>query len=212
VEGFVDWADDYCRVFGLGSDAEMRSVLALERVFELAGFTAAELKAATEWLSVHSPKLPLTDHRVAIRDCVLQLRAKRNQQLIDQAERSGQTCSLCGGSGFVTVPHLRSLTDGVWDGGGTFGRRYTQAVSCTCGIGERKRESTTTELKDGRKPPTILGLSNYERTNPHWADQLRIKAAEDIAAARADQMAAAADKVARVGPDVEKVLRKLVRE
>jgi hypothetical protein len=211
MNGFLEWAERYCRLFGLSTEADLDAITALDRVFELAGFTIRELEEATDWLSLHSPSLRHWEHRVAIRDCILQRRAKQSQQLSDQAERQGAICPRCSNTGFVIVPDPRSVSDGVWDGVSTLGRRYTAAVTCSCSLGERKHQSTTTELAGREKPPTIQRLVDYEQLNPDWTEQVRRKHREDVAASYADRLAARAESTHSASA-IERVLKKLVRE
>ena len=72
--------------------------------------------------------------------------------------------ALCGGSGFVTVPHPRTIRDGVWQA-----PYYTCAVVCDCPTGNRRLAS---QAKRERKQMT---LSQYEARFFTWKSLMAIK-------------------------------------
>lgn len=98
---------------------------------------------------------------------LLRLVHEARRQATHETRAEGPKCMLnvCQGTGFVVVPHPKSITNGNWDG------RATQAVHCNCG------------LKSTPGYPTLAG---YESLYPDWPLMVRQASRERAKAAGID--------------------------
>lgn len=151
VNSWPEWVSHHRRLFAL--HPESTAMLAeWAGLFELAGWTPSELRAASDWLAMHAPPKKPSEHLQALQDCV---RGKRFEAVrrLEQDDPRG-TCRDCGGSGRVIVPHLRcAVAQPVsW---------YTLAVACSCALGDWY-------LRHGG----YLSLGDYERVVPDWRERI----------------------------------------
>lgn len=168
ADWYLAWAADHCHKFGI-RDADAKLVLAWREVFELLGFTAAELAAATLHLlaSADAPRFA-ADHRAAV---IRAVEAVRRRSTPASTSSSPSGCDLCGGCGIFTVPH-----PGLEDGGRRWrevlltpdadpgGLARDAGVCCGCEAGRRTREATEAS---GRPLTT---LAQYEHRYPYWRE------------------------------------------
>ena len=180
-EWFTTWAERHAAAFGLTADGDLVMLLAWERAL---AYSADELSRSTDWLLRHPETLdqyrPKAErHMVAIHQAVHQARSLEAKQA-NEAEQDEQwgTCTLCIGTGYVSVPRLESIVEGEWRpirvGRCNRPVYYTYVVNCPCALGRWK--SSRTEPR--------MALEEYDAKNPHWRHQLedrRLEAAAERA-------------------------------
>lgn len=203
MEGFTTWAEEYCRIFGLQSEADRAMVQAWGPVFQAAGYATAELNEATQWLARNAPPLRRIDHRSAIQSRIhaARLERRRAESEAEEARARDSTCELCGGSGRVIVPQI-----GLYEATGKTG-----TVTCRCPLGQRKEASDIASLqaKGLEIPRNRIGtLEQYEGRNPGWFSQMRRR--EEMMKARsfADRLAEHADKMQPLQGALDEALRR----
>ena len=183
---YVRWAESYAVRFGFGpEDARM-----LASWFDVLGnYDLPDLDAATGLLARREyPSWP-RDHLKALLAVLREVVAARLTAAADaDRRRSGPdrgTCTLCRGTGRVTVPHPRAVSGGRWvplhiaRGGASW---YTAAVLCRCPLGSWYAQHGGMARKDGVQLAQLT-LDAYERICPGWRDELHHRAAEDRAVA-----------------------------
>ena len=172
------WASRHAGIFGL-LKAEERQMLQLWRpIFLSCGYTAAELRYATEMIARDPPKYR-GEHLDRIHSVIGQLRKKSTD---DEAESLAaieefEKCKNCGDLGWVFVPNPKYLSSGEWTPYPGTSHKPTAVVTCSCNIGQRV--SSTHQ----KKQP--MGLEKYEERNPDWRQQV----AEEYAAGEARRKA-----------------------
>jgi hypothetical protein len=83
MQGFNDWAERHCTVFGLLDERQMAMVASWEKIFDGCGWRAEELHAATTWLASHRPPRFPSEHLPA-----LQTRLREQRETVDIEARS----------------------------------------------------------------------------------------------------------------------------
>lgn len=166
MQGFSDWLKHHCTVFSIYDPERIETVASWQPLFDAAGYTAAELTTATDWLAMNaSPKYP-SDHLGAIRSRLTDQRALDYRRAEDAYPSQ---CVLCGGTGRLVVPHLAGVRDGQWLPLRLTRIRatyYTCAVRCSCARGRFGK------FDGQRGGVTLLSIEEYERRNPGWRKQL----------------------------------------
>jgi hypothetical protein len=156
-------------------------------VFQHAGYTVAELREATTYLAQGNAPKFRTGHLPALQARLRSERLKRHHAENAALDQAGFTCSDCGGSGWVVVPHLRFILDGEWIDSSTM------AVTCRCARGERiagtYRMPLTEKSADNRHRPVAMRLVDYELRNPNWFQQQRSHEQQLAAASMAQRLA-----------------------
>lgn len=173
---YEDWISFHVQSFGVpynavpNDAAGWSATLALWlETFRARGYTAEELMEATREITASSlPLGKVADHRAAIDSVIKSRRSIALRQQVADSEVDRGTCTLCGNTGFVTVPHLRGIKNGQWEWIKPYRHRSTQAVLCRCIIG-------TARAARGHKSMT---LDAYEQLNPSWQDQMDLDAEE----------------------------------
>lgn len=163
MDGFEGWAEKYAATFGWGMATVELMFLQWEKAFDFNGYTLADLNEALLHISskIGAPRFP-ADHLAAVHARVRQRRIERCRANEDMSRGGTDVAhARCGGSGWVVVPHLRSVIDGQWVG------PYTMGVHCDCKVGVRIRDS-----RPGRAGWSIM---QYERTNPDWEYQMQCR-------------------------------------
>lgn len=171
---FDDWATRHATIFGL--DAErMKTVLSWEPLFMAAGYTMAELNGTTDWLAMNAPPKFWPEHLPAITGRIRDLRAVEYRTEVDPLADRG-TCTTCGGTGRVVVPHVAGIVEGRWVPiAAVAGRpqRYTMAVWCRCALGKWVEARSGRALENmATREMRPMGLDEYEGTNPRWRVQM----------------------------------------
>jgi hypothetical protein len=178
-EGFEQWAQRHAEIFGMTSEAELKSILAWRDLFDAAGYRSDELEAATRYLALRPAELAAGDerfggkmlmHLAAVQRRIIDCRALIYRADVAEIEQTRGTCTLCSGSGRVIVPHRLAIEFGEWMpikvARGGLGATYYQAVLCTCPLGRWVGAHIT---KDEHRPSR---LEDYEKENPAWRWQL----------------------------------------
>jgi len=178
------WSAKHQLTFGLNSEKDFAMIDAWREAFERRGYTAAELTDATVWMAGNEPPVWRSEHLARIHKRIewARLAAYRKEQEATTAEAEFDRCRLCGSTGFVVVPHLKFVRDGIW--APPF---YTYAVACHCRKGLRVYERLTQASVDNERCRPIVSIGDYEMANPYWqrqmGDQHETQAAENRAAA-----------------------------
>jgi hypothetical protein len=194
---FPKWLDRHSLTFNLTSDRELLTLAEWEKIFAAGDYSAAELHDATGFIAqnphvLDTKKPKMERHLIALMSRLRARRANAPKRPEPSFEDKG-TCTLCGGSSCVVVPHLRGISEGRWVPipGGAGPRYYTFAVACSCFLGRRKNE---------HRDPRLLSLEEYQARNPDWRAQLKahdeellalgeylgLKAHDDAAGVKAD--------------------------
>ncbi len=148
-----EWADRHALLFGMTSDDDARVIDAWATHLQAAGFTPAEMIAATGWLAANAPPRFKDKHLGALVD-------RARQARIPAADEGGYepgSCALCDGTGRVIVPNPKTLAAGRWG---------TMAVLCVCQTGRWFRANQR------GLPTPQMGLDEYEMTMPDWRERL----------------------------------------
>jgi hypothetical protein len=87
MQGFQDWAKRHCTLFGLLEPKWMAMVASWQETFDLCGWTAEELHAATTWLAAHAPPRFPSEHLPALQDRVREVREETVREKRNQAQR-----------------------------------------------------------------------------------------------------------------------------
>lgn len=175
---FEEWAGRHGSIFGLNNE-EMTAALAWEDLFTACGYVASELAEATDELAKNPSRISLAVgrgshpgkmalHLAAIHGVCRDLKAVVYHRQTNEHERDRRTCTTCGGSGAISVPHLSGVTDGQWRPvkvGRASPTYYTCAVTCHCALGRWCNE---------RRPANrrLPELSWYDAKNPAWQIQM----------------------------------------
>ncbi len=195
-DAFTAWVSYHAKLFGMDSERDVASLLAWRDLFDSAGYSPAELRAASDALALSPEPLKWReDHR---RELVRHLRAARQDRLTRPAtdgETSYPSCWICGGGGWVCgLPDLRQVKSGQWLGSATC------AVLCSCSYGQKEGQRHSPK-EDRRRPMTLM---RYEALNPKWLEQQSLRAETVAAEAKASDQTSAADRL--LGPIVRRLL------
>lgn len=152
IDTFGEWAAWHGAIFALTTDADRKMLAAWCDLFESLGYKVPELVEATEWLAANRPPKFRTEHLDSLQARLKAQRAEAASRVIASPEEDprGQ-CSLCRGTGHVSVPTIRAIQRGQWG---------TCTVLCSCALGRWHRGQKT-------KYP-LQTLEEYERELPDW--------------------------------------------
>ncbi len=174
----AEWAERHASLFGLTGSAHEGMIVAWLHEFEVTGYTADELSAATSAIptmpEAFRPKYP-GDHYAAIVRLVQAERAKQRLEFESQTTHRNAdgwaTCELCSDAKFVVVPRVENVPEWV-----DAARFVTCAVVCSCA-----RARFMLDAWDVKARPRPLSLAEYERRVPNWRELLeherRVRAA-----------------------------------
>ena len=177
---YCAWAKRHCSIFSLLGPEEIATVGAWFDVFVAAGYTEANLHEATTKLALQPEIFASEDvryrskmfsHLLAIRTCIQNRKAVAYRKAVENKDWG--TCTLCGNTGLVVVPALRSIVDGQWRPirfaqGGT--SSYTEAVACRCALGNHRRGHMKAKFQGEER--NLMTLEQYEARNPRWQVQM----------------------------------------
>lgn len=187
AEEFDLWADRHGSMFGFSTDRDAATFAAWFEVFEACGYSAGELRDATDVIARRSEPLAWrSEHLAAIHSHVRQFRraVETGHRRIPGADQSevGE-CTLCVNSGWVSVPHPEFVLAGRWESA-PMGYSVRAVVYCRCWAG-RKTLAAWNEAtpKFQAEHPRAYTLDEYEtKVCPKWRTLL---AAEEAALAKA---------------------------
>ena len=171
---FGEWVKHHATVFGLHAEADVMTLLSWEPLFVAAGYTSGDLHAATDWLAVNAPPKFRTEHLGAIQSRIRDTRAVAYRAEMNAGGEDRGTCTLCGGTGRVVVPHVAGVRDGQWvpidaaRGGASY---YTMAVLCRCALGAWVLAHNEEHLRERVPGKRLVTLGEYEQRNPRWRVQ-----------------------------------------
>lgn len=168
MTGFAEWAARHASIFGLTFHEDTAMFAAWEGVFEACGYSVEELQAATSEIAAStSPPSNRAQHLAEINRIIRTKRRNLGQanEDLSRVEEGQDACETCRGCGFVIVPHLKCVVDGVWQS-----PFWTGAVTCFCVIGQRREHSNRQRLDEGKSAPGSLTF--YESRNPNWRRQM----------------------------------------
>ena len=163
---YAKWTNYHATVFAVRKREDLETLQSWRRVFNAARYTYIELCEATDWLAANDPPRFLQDHLRALHDCIGRGRAVDYRRADVEPDTNG-TCTDCGGTGRVVVPHPRGISNGEWvaikvaRGGQSF---YTAAVLCSCKLGRWYGQR-------GNPDMPMMTLEEYEKINPNWVEQ-----------------------------------------
>ena len=170
--GYLEWSKHHMTVFAIGID-HSKTVASWQPLFEEMGIDADLLHQATKHIATKQRPRYVDGHYFAIRDfclSVLAVEAKRARQ-----DDQYGTCVVCGNSGWVAVPRLDAIVDGIWrptrSKAGSVGYQE-YVVTCSCKIGRRVFDSHRHSKRD--MPMT---LETYQMNNPAWKEHQAQRAA-----------------------------------
>jgi hypothetical protein len=191
-EEWLKWVNHHSTLFAMRGDDDLRQLHAYRKVIEAAGWTYMELCDASEWLALHAPPHFRCDHLSVLRERIVETRALPiggDPELI--ADPLG-TCTTCGGSGRVIVPHPRGVADGYWlplKAARAAAAYYTAAVLCHCPLGQHIGKQMDAAIADAildkkrRVPLRMMDLADYERINPDWRKHMEMQWNQHVAEA-----------------------------
>jgi hypothetical protein len=173
VTTFMDWADHHAGLFGFVRPEEQVMLRKWCELFRGEGFTADELRRATDHIAANDPPVWRSEHLQALRDRVRELRNPKPAPPPDEPPPGDcGTCRDCGGTGRVIVPAVGLRTAG----GNTVTRPgATAAVVCRCPLGRWFASRCMAWDGSSYRLPMLV-LDAYERDRPDWrreADQER---------------------------------------
>lgn len=183
---FVSWAEGYCKVFGL-SNEEAETVLSWEPYFLATQWHADDLAEVTKAFVANPKKIAdlagdskylgkMAKHLSAIESYVRdQSACTLGQTLPVYADKHG-SCLVCRNTGFVVVPHLKSVRAGRWVGvknnENDRAHMATCAVLCSCALGRWKANRESGTRHGGKTVLKHMTLETYEGHNPGWREQV----------------------------------------
>lgn len=143
------WVEFHADLFAMSSTTDAK----LFRSWKgLLGYNSLEdMKAASISLAVN-PERARADR--AAHFGYLRELLKEKKRVDASRKKAAVGCEHCDKTGFLSVPNLKTIIDGVWTG------RYTCAVACGCGLGWEFS-------RDG-----MMRLSEYEQKVPNWREML----------------------------------------
>jgi len=161
------WLNYHATIFALRDREGLAMLESWRKVFEGARYTGLELEEATDWLAGHEPPRYRSDHLPALHRRILQTRAVHYRRPEVEPDTKG-TCTVCGGTGLVNVPHPRGIAQGYWVpiklARGSETTLYTATVLCTCALGRWMAQR-------GNPDKPQMRLEEYEKLNPDWLEQ-----------------------------------------
>lgn len=205
------WTARHSAMFGFSHANDPAMFSLWFGVFAAAGYTASELRFATDTIAGRSEPLKWREHHLAqinkaIRDRREQALAQRLREFPEDETGPG-VCSNCNGTGWVSVPNPKQIHSGRWEPAGMHG--YSEAVvACFCSRGRVRRDkwdAAPAEYKQRISQP--MSLEHYEsRYCADWRRVLREHHERLEAFDKAKSLAEVADKAKPLAAAVNKAL------
>lgn len=192
IDPFWEWATYHAALFGLDGDKDVETFMAWKTLFAAAGYTAAELREASDWIALNDTPKWRSEHLAKLQE---RIRTKRREDRARpaQPEQAYPDCNECHGTGWVCdLPHLGQVFGGEWKG------ESTCAVFCRCSWGTREYAR--------HRERKAMTLDQYERRNPSWREQVERLVKVRAARQRAQGHSAHADKI--FGPIMARIRRR----
>jgi hypothetical protein len=160
VQTWNDWVKLHAALTGARTRQAFDGVVLLGELFKGRGVTPAELAAASEAAILQPPRYA-SGWAAALAEQLRLCRGKAGA-LSPFGERG--TCTRCGNTGVVIVPHPRVyVRPKPW---------YTLGVGCRCAAGRRWYDAVSAYLAD-RRGGKALTLDRYEELyRRDWAETL----------------------------------------
>ena len=177
-DDFLDWARYHAKSFGMGAN-ECESILTWYHPFDVLGFTAEDLRSATDWIITTANPLPkfVRDHLPLIRDYCSKLVQFRLDQLhaTDREIEDKGTCTKCNDAIWIIVPHPQS-----YDADRRLTGNYLCGVVCNCQKGYHASAKMNQAIldakgKDADRLKMPMSIGDYEAKYSDWRDQLELR-------------------------------------
>lgn len=184
AQEWSEWVRFHASMFSFTTETDREMFAAWRVAFTAAGFTLAELRDATMFLAKNPPRWRV-EHLAQIQARIAQerIRAAKAMEEANSGSRDfAMACDLCGNSGFVPVPHPKTIVGGEW-----IHPYALVAAYCSCVHGKRIFNS------HGERQVRGIPIENYELINPHWRQLVAQKVASDHARAKAKAASQAVD-------------------
>ena len=172
---FATWVGRHAVLFFMQAPGDPALFAAWQPILA-ARYSLDELSAASTWLASRDPVVFRPNMLAKLLAVVEDNRTKNRERLDREKIGTCSFCELCGGFGFVSVPHPDSIRLGQWEPlGGVY---YTSVVVCCCekgkriALAERIALDNAADEKRHRLPVRRLTLERYEENNPDWRGQL----------------------------------------
>ena len=159
----LDWSKYHAKAFGMRTDHEAEMTATWAVAFERAGYSVAELFAATNWMLTESAPRFREQHLDMIQKRIASQRSNAHRESVLAAQRGDEQsrCIHCDNVGLVVVPHPAFYVDGRWSTPWP-----TAAVTCLCMKGEKSKRDA-----EDRKAP-MMTLAAYEVSHHDWQEQM----------------------------------------
>jgi len=204
-EEYCEWSTRYAAMFGMTRDTERAMFTEWYNVFRAAGYTLAELNAATQVIGMDPPKYR-DGHLRALHDAIRNARVDKMRNHQREAVDDRGACTTCRGSGLVCgLPHPRHI--GPEHPGG-FGA--TCAVYCHCALGVWKVnqwENQTPEYK--AKCKRTATMAEYMHEVPDWRGMVERMRQYERSYQKARSVTEEADKAGPLDAVMNRLRRKI---
>lgn len=169
-----DWAAYHLTLFRWTGAEDVSMVNLWRPAFESRGYSGEELRAASFKLAMSAAKTWRAEH---LEHLLRSISAKRvalaeARRDAENAQMQRPDCGLCKGMGLVSVPHPRSLKAGPMSR-----PFYFAVVTCRCTLANRwlnghRSYEDRAKAANGRIPPPLMTLEEYEFRFPFWPETL----------------------------------------
>lgn len=159
VDSWTAWMERAAKLLGMHGARDLDTLAEWTHLFARRSFGIGDMTDALEAVALEPP----IHKREVLGKLIGLVRAKLGSRAPPAEDRG--TCTLCGNSGLVTVPHPQH-TEAQW---------YTLGVTCRCPSGQRVRRQHTeyAEQKGWPADRRSLSLDDYEATyGRDWTDVL----------------------------------------
>lgn len=191
IRNYATWSRKYVTTFGMDKPTDLQMAALWEPVFEASGYSCEELDYALQMIARNPPEYR-SEHLRKIHEVIGEQRRREScdLQAAQDAVDGFEACKLCLSSGIVVVPHIRYVTNGVWN---TYpGRTWKPifGVSCRCDLGRRVSACPRRVM--------LMTLDKYDGLNPGWERQMVAEQKAKAAQRQANQVAKEMDQ--ELGP------------
>ncbi len=183
VDTYEGWVEYHATVFCIRGDADTGMLLEWANIFRRAGYDVAELVAASGTLALNPPDYR-DKHLARLQQLMREARSGAAKRRDAAAEDRFGTCTDCGNSGRVVVPHPR-----IWDGLAW----ATLAVTCHCRLGHVFEDQYRAYFNARRDGLGFLTYLEYTKRFPSWKDEWDRRKEELVAFDEARRKAATRD-------------------